>query len=260
MELDALCCGPASSGRRRTRPAPAVAGQPLRRRGAAAPPRAPASGSAPRVVGGRAEGDGELARTALGQQRRVVGRVALGGQPEALDGVGEHHRRTARRRRARKRRAAVEVVPAEVAQRGARPRRRAAASGPRAPRAVTSAAEPLGGRAQQPLVLLVAHGVDAVAQLARRRRGRTALQQPAVLRLQHLPPRGGEHALPTATAMSGTIRSSDWRLRSTTHSTSPSRCTIGSATHSQIAPSSSSASPRRLTCRPPGATSPRRAR
>ena len=44
-------------------------------------------------------------------------------------------------------------------------------------------------------------------------------------------------------AISGTTRSSDWRLRSTIHSTSPSEGTIGSTSASQIAPSSSSASP-----------------
>ena len=43
----------------------------------------------------------------------------------------------------------------------------------------------------------------------------------------------------------GTTRSSDWRLRSTTHTTSPSLATIGSSTASHTAPSSSSASPTR---------------
>ena len=55
--------------------------------------------------------------------------------------------------------------------------------------------------------------------------------------------------------MSGTTRSSDWRLRSTTHMTSPSLATIGSATASQIAPSSSSASPISAIWRPPTGTS-----
>ncbi len=56
-------------------------------------------------------------------------------------------------------------------------------------------------------------------------------------------------------AMSGTTRSSDCRLRSTTHMTSPSLLTIGSATASQHAPSSSSASPISAICRPPTGTS-----
>ena len=56
-------------------------------------------------------------------------------------------------------------------------------------------------------------------------------------------------------AMSGTTRSSDWRLRSTTHMTSPSLATIGSAIASQQAPSSSSASPSSAIWRPPRGTS-----
>ena len=50
--------------------------------------------------------------------------------------------------------------------------------------------------------------------------------------------------------MSGTTRSSDWRFRSTTQSTSPSRATHGSAIASQTAPSSSSASPSSAIWRP----------
>jgi hypothetical protein len=45
------------------------------------------------------------------------------------------------------------------------------------------------------------------------------------------------------TAVFGTIRSSDCRLRSTTHTISPSSATAGSTTVSQTAPSSNSASP-----------------
>ena len=56
-------------------------------------------------------------------------------------------------------------------------------------------------------------------------------------------------------AMSGTTRSSDWRLRSTIHSTSPSDGIIGSTSASQIAPSSSSASPIRAISRPATGTS-----
>ena len=53
-------------------------------------------------------------------------------------------------------------------------------------------------------------------------------------------------------AMSGTTRSSDWRFRSTTQSTSPRRATHGSAIASQTAPSSSSASPSSAIWRPRG--------
>ncbi|MBB5873510.1 hypothetical protein F4553_006944 [Allocatelliglobosispora scoriae] len=51
-------------------------------------------------------------------------------------------------------------------------------------------------------------------------------------------------------AMVGTTRSSDWRLRSTIQTISPSSATDGSRIASQIAPSSSSASPTRENCRP----------
>jgi hypothetical protein len=53
-------------------------------------------------------------------------------------------------------------------------------------------------------------------------------------------------------ARCGTTRSSDWRLTSTTHSTSPSWPTAGSQMASQHAPSSSSASPSSEICRPAG--------
>jgi hypothetical protein len=48
----------------------------------------------------------------------------------------------------------------------------------------------------------------------------------------------------------GSTRSRDWRLRSTTQTTSPRSPTIGSRTASQQAPSSSSASPSREYWRP----------
>ena len=113
---------------------------------------------------------------------------------------------------------------------------------------VDSRGQPVAERgergAQQELVLLVAHRVDALAQ------GRTTrpVEQRASASRRTSPrapasPAAANMPCHRLMAMSGTIRSSDCRLRSTTHSTSPSRCTIGSATHSQIAPSSSSASP-----------------
>ena len=56
-------------------------------------------------------------------------------------------------------------------------------------------------------------------------------------------------------AIWGTMRSSDWRFRSTIQSTSPSCGTTGSTMASQHAPSSSSASPSSAICRPPCGTS-----
>ena len=55
--------------------------------------------------------------------------------------------------------------------------------------------------------------------------------------------------------MLGTTRSSDCRLRSTIHTTSPSSATIGSRIASQHAPSSSSASPTSEYWRPCAAVS-----
>ena len=71
--------------------------------------------------------------------------------------------------------------------------------------------------AQQPLVLLVGHRVDAPRAAPRGRRSfgpyLTITQcQPAASNIDASRP----------AAMSGTTRSSDWRLRSTTHMTSPS--------------------------------------
>ena len=59
-------------------------------------------------------------------------------------------------------------------------------------------------------------------------------------------------------AMWGTTRSSDCRLRSTIHTTSPSSATIGSRIASQHAPSSSSASPTSEYCRPVPGRAPKR--
>ena len=69
------------------------------------------------------------------------------------------------------------------------------------------------------------------------------LEQRAVLRREHLPPACGEHRLCLSVVIVGTTRSSDWRFASTIQTSSPRSATCWSITASQIAPSSSSASP-----------------
>ncbi len=177
-----------------------------RARGAAAPrsprtarrPAEPVGEPRPRVVGVGADARGELAELLGGEQRRVVLRVALGGQPVALDRVGEDHgrpgvvdgaQRVAAARRGRGRRGCG-WRRAGWRRRG---RRRAR------PASALVAGQPLaqlGGRAaQQPLVLGVGHLVDPAPQRGAAGPGEQLLQQPPVLHGEHLPARGVEHAL-----------------------------------------------------------------
>ena len=73
---------------------------------------------APGVVEVGADVVGELAHLGLGQQAGVVLRVALAGQPVALDGVGEHHGGAGVVDGVEGVEQGAEVVPAEVADRG----------------------------------------------------------------------------------------------------------------------------------------------
>ncbi len=119
-----------------------------------------------------------------GEQRGVVGRMTLGRQRPALDRVGEHDARpvahgvglaVAVEQRA-------EVVAAEVAE--GRQQRRVVEPA----RVDLQPLAQLGRRrAQQPLVLLVRHQVDAPAQLGQRRQPRAVLDHHAVPagRLEH---------------------------------------------------------------------------
>ena len=138
----------------------------------------------PRVVGRGLERARQLGELLVGEQRRVVRRVALGRQPPALERVGEHDARPVAhlvgRAEALDQRA--EVVPAEVAERGQElgvlARQRADLEPPPQVPCV---------RPQQPLVLLVRHRVDPRAQLRQ-------LPQPrAVLDHLHVPARRLEH-------------------------------------------------------------------
>ncbi len=189
----------------------------------------------------------ELGELLVGEQRRVVGGMALGRQPPALDRVGEDDARAVAdgvglavavdQRR--------EVVAAEVAERG---QQLALVEARRVDLEALAQLARVG--AQQPLVLLVGHRVDARAQ----RRAGAAAAAP-YLTITQCQPAASNIAARRPAAMSGTTRSSDWRLRSTTHMTSPSLATIGSAIASQQAPSSSSASPISAIWRPPTGTS-----
>ena len=218
----------------------------------------------PRIGGVGAELGGELLPLLGRQQRRVVGRVALGRQPPRLDRVGEDHRRpVGRPRRPR----------ANASSRSPRswpPRSRIARSSSSSSRsamsrvdvlaAAAAAREPLaqlaGAAAQQALVLLVGHRVDALRAARRRHRAsNSSRSRRPYLTVIVCQPAASNIAPMRPAAMSGTTRSSDWRLRSTIHSTSPRRGTIGSTSASQIAPSSSSASPSSATWRPPCGTS-----
>ena len=157
---------------------------------------------APGVVEVGADVGGELAHLGLGQQRRVVLRVALGGEPVALDGVGEDHGGAGVVDGVEGVEQGAEVVPAEVADGGVhrvvvdgleqrRDLRRVVGVLRRA--LAGDALAQLGrGAAQQPLVLGVGHGVDAPAQRGPAVAGVEVLEQPAVLDGDDLPAGGVE--------------------------------------------------------------------
>ena len=186
----------------------------------------------------------------VGQQRGVVLRVALDGQPVALDRVREDHRRPA-------------VVDGRVGRRPARrgrgrrgcgPRRAARSSGtsgdqlgePAAPRAVAGQRGPQLGR-------VAGAAAAGTRGWACRRSGRRSAPPPGransssssrpYLTVITCQPAAPNMPCSRAAPIVGTTRSSDCRFRSTTQTTSPSSATSGRATASQTAPSSSSASP-----------------
>ena len=132
----------------------------------------------------------------------MVLRVALGGQPVPLHGVGEDHRRPGVVDRPERLAERVEVVAAQVADRGAqggvveRVDERAQVPVVVGGAVSRQAVPQLGvGAAQQPLVLGVGHLVDAGAQRVAAGPGEQLLQQVPVLDRQYLPTGGGEHPL-----------------------------------------------------------------
>jgi Lrp/AsnC family transcriptional regulator, leucine-responsive regulatory protein len=159
----------------------------------------------PRDARVRAEHGREPLPLVDGQQRRVVGRVALRREPPRLDRVGEDHRRPLRLgvRGGERVEQRGEVVAAEVAHRaqqlvvrGVRDQLRdvaAAAARPRQPLAQLGRVA-----AQQPLVLLVRHAVDPPAQRAAAVAGEQRLQPAPVLDGLRLPAGRREHVVDPA--------------------------------------------------------------
>ena len=111
-----------------------------------------------------------------------------------------------------------------------------------------------GRRPQAGLVLLVPHRVETLAQRLAALTCEKAAHPFPYLTVIVSQPAAWNIAPIRPAAMSGTTRSSDWRLRSTTHITLPRRGVIGSTSASQMAPSSSSASPTSAMLRPQPAT------
>ncbi len=177
--------------------------------------------------------------------------MSLGRQPPRLDRVGEDHRRAvfdlvglakraragrpgrARRDRAARRRASRRRARARSA-------RCRAVRGPR--RAAARAAARRELRSSRWYSSLGIGSIRARSASPPRSSNSSRRRRPYLTVIVCQP--AASNIAPTRpAAMSGTTRSSDWRLRSTIHSTSPRRGTIGSTSASQIAPSSSSASP-----------------
>ena len=152
----------------------------------------------PGIVGVGAQRAGQLEHLLAREQRGVVLRVALHRQRPALDRVGEHHRRAVAVHGAVGLDQLGGVVAAEVAQPGPQlavaqlhhePLERGVVAG-------QALAQLLRGGAQQALVLLVGHLVDAPAQLGPAGQLEQRVQPRAVLDVDHLPARGLEHVGP----------------------------------------------------------------
>ena len=159
--------------------------------------RAGLGAAAPRLAGIGAQGGGELGYLLLGEQRRVVLRMALDRQPVALDRVGHDHRGPVIGDGPERGVQRAEVVPAQVAD-GPGQGRVVEVGDERRDRLVAARAAWLrsssGAAPQQPLVLGVGHLVDPLPQRLPARPGEQLLQQVAVLQGDHLPARRGEHA------------------------------------------------------------------
>ena len=133
----------------------------------------------------------------------MVVRVALGRQPAALDGVGEHHGRAVGRDRGEGVDEQTEVVPSEVADRrrqlgGGHPGHEVAQRiGLRS--AVSIGHDPLGDvrgvDPQHPLVLLVGHALQPFPEQLATGPGEDVRDEPAPLEHDDLPAGGSEHPL-----------------------------------------------------------------
>ena len=224
-----------AGARARRAPAAARGARPARARSRAAaaahsrPSGESAVEGAPRLARVGAQLLGEVDELLVVEQRRVVGRVALGGQRPALDRVGEDDRRAVADGVGR-------AVGGEQAPRGRGRRGRGRWRAARAGRGRRSAARSPAGRRR-------AGARAAASSSARSRRWYSSLPIASMRARRASPPSRSKSArrrrpyltvsvcqpaasnIPTRrpAAMSGTTRSSDWRLRSTTHSTSPRR-------------------------------------
>ena len=160
------------------------------------------------------------------EQRGVVGGVALGRQRPALDRVGEDDARAVADRvgLAVAVEQAGEVVAAEVAEGRAAARASSRSSTSTSMRRRAARARRRAGAAGTPRW--------ASRRCGRAGSGRCCSRGP-YLTITVCQPAASNIAARRPAAMSGTTRSSDWRLRSTTHITSPRRATIGSAIASQ---------------------------
>ena len=154
----------------------------------------------PGIVGVGPELPAELLPLRGGQERRVVARVAGGRQPPGLDGVGEHHGGLAGRPVGEVEgvEQAGEIMAAEIpgggGDLGVVEVGEDLGDGASAAVVAGEAAAQVGGRAaQQPLVLLVAHRVDAVPQGVAAGAVEQRPKAPPVLHRDRLPAGSVEH-------------------------------------------------------------------
>ena len=188
--------------------------------------------------------------------------MALCGQRPRLDRVCEYDRRAVPRGvgLGERREQVVQVVAGEVADRGEHSASSSSATSfatarpPRPSPGSRSRNSEAGRRSKRWNSSLPIRSIRSRSASPRSRANSSRNQRPYLTEIVCQPAASNIDPIRPA-AMSGTTRSNDWRFRSTIHSTSPSRGTIRSTRASQIAPSSSSASPSSAIWRPPWGTS-----
>ena len=173
-----------------------VAGQRSGRRCAHLRLRAVGREGGPGIAGVGAQLVGQLIELLRGEKGRVVLRMALDGQRPTLDRVGEDHRGPVLLDGAIGVDQPVQVVAAEVAERG--PELVVGQIAHQAGQAAVGVREPLtqvgGLGAQEPLVLLVGHLVDATTQLGSAGPLEQGLEAASVLDRDALPAGGLEQS------------------------------------------------------------------
>ena len=153
----------------------------------------------PRIVGVGVERLGQLEHLVAGQQRGVILGMALDRQRPTLDRVGEHHRRAVGVDGAVGLDQLGRIVTAEVAQGRAQLRVAELPDQPaKVPPSPGQTLPQLGGlRAQQPLVLLIGHLIDARPQFRPAAPLEQCFEPGAVLDRDRLPSRRLEHVGPS---------------------------------------------------------------